>query len=157
MQLHLLQHRETIPINWTPLFSSSLFASIHNQSPQLRSQKAAKVEHSLTHYDNVFFYIDISLRTTLKLRANGRNNFQQCWTMLRVVGQQSYVRLQRVKWYQFLVIHLWLKILAFCPAQPKWNQKLQCLRLRETNNPIIFIWEFPRPATNRTEMTSATV
>ena len=55
---------------------------------------AAKVEHSLTHYENVFFYIDISLRTTLKLRANGRNNFQQCWTMLRVVGQQSYIRLQ---------------------------------------------------------------
>ena len=42
--------------------------------PQLRSQMAAKVEHSLTHYDNVFFYIHISLRTTLKLRANGRNN-----------------------------------------------------------------------------------
>ena len=60
---------------------------------------AAKVEHSLTHYDNVFLYIDISLRTTLKLRANGRNNFQQCWTILGVVGQQSYIRLQGVKWY----------------------------------------------------------
>ena len=60
---------------------------------------AAKVEHSLTHYDNVFLHIDIPLRTTLKLRANKPNNFQPCWTMLRVVGQQGYVRLQGVKWY----------------------------------------------------------
>ena len=59
--------------------------------------------------------------------------------------------------YDFLVMHLWLKILAFWPAQPKRNQKLQCLRLRETNNPIIFIWEFPRPERNRAKMTSATV
>ena len=63
---------------------------------------AAKVEHSLTYYDNVFLYIDISLRSTLELHANGRNNFQQCWTMDNVasfVGQQSYIRLQGVKWY----------------------------------------------------------
>ena len=71
---------------------------------------AAKVEHSLTHYDNVFFYIDISLRTTLKLRANGRNNFQQCWTMLLAVGQQSYILFQGVKWYIY-GLKYWLFVL----------------------------------------------
>ena len=45
----------------------------------------ANVEHSLTYYDNVFSYIvDISLRTTLKLRANGRKNgkVEQCCELL---------------------------------------------------------------------------
>ena len=121
---------------------------------------AAKIEHSLTpHYDNVWSvhnYIDISLLTTLKLHATDAttsNNVEQCCELL--ANKVTYVcrGLSDTRNsegcstpYEFLVIHLWLKILAFCPAQPKWNQKLQCLLLRESNNPIIFIWEFPGPS-----------
>ena len=72
MQLHLSATPRNYAHKLKPLFSSSLFASIHNQSPLLRSQMTAKVEHSL---NTVLFYRDISLRTTLKLRTNGRNNF----------------------------------------------------------------------------------
>lgn len=89
-----------------------------------------------TSFDSRYFFTDNPKAT--------RKRTEQLPTMLNTVASCWPAKLNPFAggW----VIHLWLKILAFCPAQPKWNQKLQCLLLRESNNPIIFIWEFPGPS-----------
>ena len=81
----------TILINWTPLFSSSLFASIHNQSPSVtitKSSQSRTLSNSL--WQRLFLY---TYFFTHNPKATCKRT-QQLPTMLRVVGQQSYVRLR---------------------------------------------------------------